>query len=64
MNYDQVRDLACGKFRRFAGVKKETFNKIVGILRGENRRKKTNQYLENHLKDNIGVVGFATFKKR
>ena len=32
MRYDQIKDLAAEKFRRLTGIKRATFDKMVGIL--------------------------------
>jgi transposase len=40
MKYEQIKDLEAEKFRRLTGVKTETFNKMVSILREAEIKKK------------------------
>jgi hypothetical protein len=38
MKYDQIKELLEEPFRRLTGVKKTTFKKMLGILRGANEK--------------------------
>jgi hypothetical protein len=40
MKYEQIKELAGEKFRRLTGVKKETFSKMISILREAELKKK------------------------
>jgi transposase len=40
MKYDQIRDLPEEQFRRLTGVKRQTFERMLRILREEDRSKK------------------------
>ena len=40
MKYDQIKELLEEPFRRLTGVKKTTFKKMLGILRGADEKKK------------------------
>jgi len=40
MKYEQIKELEAEKFRRLTGVKTETFNKMVSILREAEIKKK------------------------
>ena len=41
MKYEQVRDISCEQFRRLTGVKKETFTKMIDILKEADHKKKS-----------------------
>lgn len=41
MKYEQVRDLKCEQFRRLTGVKRETFTKMIEILKESDLKKKS-----------------------
>ncbi len=51
MKYKTVKELDDEKFRRLTGVKKETFGKIVEILRKANKRKKAKGGRKNKLSE-------------
>ena len=40
MKYDQIKELAEEKFRRLTGVKRSTFDKMIGILGEADKKKK------------------------
>ena len=40
MQQEQIKDLGGGEFRRFTGIKPETFEKMLKILSNADRKKK------------------------
>lgn len=40
MRYEEVEMLPAGQFKRFAGVRRETFEQMLGVLRQSERQKK------------------------
>lgn len=51
MKYEIVKELDKGEFRRLTGVKRSTFNKMVGILCEENKKKKAKGGRKNKLNE-------------
>lgn len=49
MRYDQIKDLAAEKFRRLTGIKRATFDKMVGILMEADLKKKSKGGRKNKL---------------
>lgn len=49
MKYDQIKELAGEKFRRLTGVKRETFSKMVDILKEVDLEKKSRGGRKNKL---------------
>jgi hypothetical protein len=49
MKWDRIRELQSDEFRRLTGVKKPTFEKMVGLLREANRQKKLRGGRQNKL---------------
>ena len=49
MKYEQVRDISCEQFRRLTGVKKETFTKMIDILKEADHKKKSRGGRKNKL---------------
>lgn len=49
MKYDQIHHLTHEKFRRLTGVKRQTFDKMLEILREEDRKKKSRGGRKNKL---------------
>ena len=49
MKYDQIQDLPDEQFRRLTGVKRKTFERMLGILREEDRSKKVKGGRKNKL---------------
>ena len=43
MKYEQMRDISCEQFRRLTGVKKETFTKMIDILKEADHKKKSRE---------------------
>jgi hypothetical protein len=40
MKYDQIKELGEEKFRRLTGIKRSTFEKMIGILSEADNKKK------------------------
>lgn len=40
MKYDQIKELGQEKFRRLTGVKRSTFDRMIGILTEADKKKK------------------------
>jgi len=49
MKYNQIKDLLEEQFRRLTGVKRETFKKMIEILREADRKKKASGGRKNKL---------------
>jgi len=49
MKYNQIKELDEDKFRRLTGVKRSTFEKMMGILNGADHKKKANGGRRNKL---------------
>lgn len=49
MKYDQIQDLPDEQFRRLTGVKRKTFERMLGILREEDQSKKVKGGRKNKL---------------
>lgn len=49
MKYDQIKELEEEKFRRLTGVKRSTFNKMIGILDEADKKKKVRGGRKNKL---------------
>ena len=50
MKYEQIKGLGGEKFRRLTGVKRETFDKMIEILKEEDNKKKARGGRKNKLK--------------
>ena len=58
MQQEQIKDLGGGEFRRFTGIKPETFEKMLKILSNADRKKKAKGGRRNklNLKDQLLVT--------